>query len=170
MREPLQKQNRKKLFQVWLAHISGSFMLSCLCFYLFYWSLDVVGCLLFAVDIKGPQGCLAESDCIYACSVSLPFSVFFISLVSIWCFGPSLNVILKDHVITYFLLHPYFAHWSSWNGAGFNSVIFSCICPVFLHFHLSLSSLFSLPWISSSAHSISSILSSLSSNSILILF
>ena len=37
------------------------------------------------------------------------------------------------------------------------------------HFHLSLSSLFSLPWISSSAHSLSSILPSLSSHSLLIL-
>ena len=89
-----------------MAYVLGSFLLSCFCFYLFYWSLDVVGCLLFAMDIKGPQGCLAKSDCIYACSVSLPFSVFLISLVSIRCFGPSLNVILKDRVLTHFLLHP----------------------------------------------------------------
>ena len=70
MREPLQKQNKEELFQVWLAYVSGSFLLSCFCFYLFYWSLDVVGCLLFVVDIKGPQGCLTESDSIY-------ISVFF---------------------------------------------------------------------------------------------
>ena len=47
------------------------------------WMLLVVCCLLVAVDIKGPQGCLAESDYIYTCFVSLPFSVFLISLVSI---------------------------------------------------------------------------------------
>ena len=51
---------------------------------LFLLFLLVFGCcLLFVVDIKGPQGCLAESDCIYACSISFSFFVFFISLVSI---------------------------------------------------------------------------------------
>ena len=99
-------------------------------FYLFYWFLDVF-CLLWTLKA-------IRWFCwiwLYTCMLCFGFIlVFLIPLANIWCFAPSLNLIIKDHALTLFWFHLYPTHWSLCNAARFHSIIFVCACSIFLHF------------------------------------
>ena len=43
---------------------------------------------------------------------------------------PSVNLIIKDHVLTSFWFHLYLAHWHLWNRDRFNLFFFICTCSV----------------------------------------